>query len=55
MQVSGFLSGLDTLSTVSLENDGIVIWRGSEENGARVTLTLPLTRMEDRIKGPRNK
>lgn len=53
--MSGFLSGLDALSTVSLENDGIVTWRGSEEKGARVTLTLPLTRIEDRKKGPRNK
>lgn len=49
------LSDLDTVSAMSLENDGPVIWRGSEEKGARGTPTLPLTRTEDRIKGPRNK
>lgn len=55
-QVSGFmLSDLDTVSAMSLENDGPVIWRGSEEKRHRVGPTFPLTRTEDRIKGPRNK
>lgn len=42
---------LNTVSTVSLENDGTVIWRGSEEKGARVYPHPPLTRVED-SKGP---
>lgn len=44
------LSDLDTVSAMSLEKDEPVTWRGSEEPP-----TLPLTRTEDRIKGPRNK
>lgn len=56
VQVSGsMLSDLDTVSAMSLENVGSVFWRGSEEKRARGAPTFPLTRTEDRIKGPRNK
>lgn len=48
VQVSDFmLSDLDTVSAMSLEKEGPVIWRGSEEKRARGTPTLPLTRTED--------